>query len=233
MVGGVLLLSNPLWLVPHEGDRRYTYARSEIVVENGTLTYHGVDAGGLGEENSLNPVGCQFRDDESQAQPRACAFDRHLVNHSPVSVSRDGIWSPRPEFVRIDGGYYRRIHQLNRSSQDDIVTHDVEPVTPQTVLAESADNVTGLSRRDTDRLGLEFQVAVSGESATSFEELEEDDLGNVYRDDGAYYTVVATDVETVDHGLDSLRYELPRLLLASVGLILGGSGALTWYRTRN
>lgn len=226
VIGGALLIANPMWLVPHEGETRYTYERSEIVVENDTFTYNGDDVRGLARENSLNPVGCEYRDEE---QPRACAFDRHLADHGPVAVERNGFGSIRPEFVRIDGSYYRRIHRLNRSSENRTVTHDVERVSPRTVLAESATDVSGLSRSDVDDLGLAFQVAVTGESVTSFQDLEGDELGNVYRDGGTYYTVVATDVETVDHGLDTLRYELPRYLLAGVGVLLAIGGVLAWY----
>lgn len=41
ILGGILLVTNPVWLVPHEGEMEYTYERSEIHVENGTLTYSG------------------------------------------------------------------------------------------------------------------------------------------------------------------------------------------------
>lgn len=226
LVGGVLLLANPLWLFPHEGDTRYTYERSEIVVENGTLTYRGGDVRGLEDENGLNPVGCQYYDDE---QPRACAFDRHLVNRPRVSVPMNGLEPIRPEFVHINGAYFRRIHQLNETS-DRTVTHDVERVSPRTVLAESAINITNWSQPVSDHLGLAGQIAVTGNSVTTFEYLRGDELGNVYRDNGTYYTVVATDEHHVDSGPDALRYELPRYYLMGAGLLLLAFGLLEEFR---
>lgn len=217
VVGGLLLVTNPLWLLPHEGETEYTYERSEILVENGTLTYDGAGVLGFSEENSLNPVGCQRYDDE---QPRACAFDHHLVSHEPVTVPGRPWGVLDPEFVRLDDGYYRRIHRITGSGENRTGTHDVERVTPETVLAESAVNLSGGSGAGSDDLPLAVQIAVTGETRTSFEDLDEDQLGTVYRYDGSYYTVVGTDDRSVDRGLTYLRYELPRYLLASVGVLL-------------
>lgn len=226
-IGGLVLLTNPLWLFPHEGTAQYTYERSDIAVENGTFEYDGEDLPGFAEENSLNPVGCQPHDDD---QPRACAFDLHLVTRDPVTVPGrpEGVFGA--EFVRLDGTYYRRIHRVTGSGGNYSGTHDVEPVTPQTILAESAVNISGHASPVSDDLRLEFRIAVTGDSVTSFEDLDENDLGNVYRQNESYYTVVATNQRFIDHGLTFLRYELSRFLLMGIGFVLF-IGAL-FVRTR-
>lgn len=210
---GVLLLTNPLWLFPHEGDIRYTYERSEIVVENGTLTYDGKGVVEFAEENSLDPIECQSYDDE---QPRACSFDSHLATRGAATVPDDFRGRIEPEFVRIDEAYYRRVHSQNESA-DTGVTHDVERVTARTVLAESATNISGLS--NAFAADLELRVAVSGDTVTSFEDLSGDELGNIYRRDGSFYTVVGTDEKTIDHGLPFHPFELSRYALMVVGLV--------------
>lgn len=215
VIGGLALLLNPVWLVPHEGQTQYTYERSEILVENGTFAYDGKAILGFAEVNSLNPVGCQSNDDE---QPRACAFDSSLVDSGPVTVPNDYRGEIQPEFVRLGDAYYRRVHITNESSEDRVVRHDVERVTPQTVLSDSALNISDPSRFAD--LGLEPRIAATGETVTSFESLDEEDLGRIYRLNRSYYTVVGTDEKVIDHGLGLLQYELPRYLLMGVGLVL-------------
>ena len=218
---GLLLLTNTLWLAPHEGDRRYTYARSEITVADGTLSYRGDGLLGASAENSLEPVGCQYHDDE---RPRACAFDRYLAGHGPVSVPAGGAHPVRPEFVRVRGAYYRRTHRPNATEGRRVVVHDVERVSPRTVLSESAVGVSNVSKPVPDFVGLADRIAVTGESVTTFRNLGEDELGAVYLNDGTYYTVVTVEERTVDHGLDPLRYELPRYALAILGLPFVAAG---------
>lgn len=209
---GVLLLTNPIWLFPNEGDARYTYERSAIEIENGSLEYVGADVSGFRERNALTPIACQSHEDE---QPRACAFDYHLVDHGPITAGNQ-VSHVEPDFARLRGDYYRRI--VNHSDNDENhLIHDVEQVSPQTILAESAVNVTGLSTSDLG-VPLEWEIAITGETRTTVEELDEDDLGRIFLKDGSYYTVVATDRTPVDHGLTFLRYEVPRIML----MLLGG-----------
>lgn len=221
------MLTNPLWLFPHEGDTRYTYERSEIVVENGTLAYHGADIPEFAEQNNLNQVGCQPGDEGSA---RACAFDHHFVNHPPVTVPKKLLESRDAEFVRIDSAYYRRVHRVNGSGGNRTVTHNVERVTPQTVLREAALNISGRSGTVRDDLPLEYRVAVSGDTVTTFEDLDEPQLGNIYRQNESYYTVVGTGEKHIDHGFGFLRYEIPRYILMSVGFFLS-VGTLVLDRT--
>ena len=213
-VVGLILATNSIWLFPNAGQTEYTYERSELTVENGTITYGGVDNFEFREWNQLEPVGCQWHDSDGE---RACAFDEHLVDNPPVTASRQMAWGRiTPDFVELDGAYYRRIHRPNDSN----VTHDVEPVSPETVLAESASNVTDRQVPDRGTVPLEYYIAVSGETVTSFEELERDDLGRIYLQNGTYYTVVGTN-ESVNHpGPDIRRYQALRYVLAFVGVVL-------------
>lgn len=214
VIGGLMLATNPAWLFPHEGDTRYTYRRSEIRVENGTFEYAGEEIHGFAEQNSLNPVGCQPNDDE---HPRACAFDHHLLTHESVTVPGQPS-SLEPDFVRLNGTYYRRLHHINGSDGTYTGTYDVKRVTPETILTESALELSRQSGSVSDALLL--RVAATGDSVTTFEDLDEEELGTVYRINGSYYTVVGTNERIIDHGLTFLRYELPRYLLVGVGVLL-------------
>jgi len=215
LVVGLLLLANPLWLFPHEGETRYTYERVDLRVENGTITYHGESILGFAEENSLTAVGCQPRDDD---QLRACAFDHYLASQAPVTVATAPAGVSRPEFVELDGQYYRRIHRPSGGDGSGSTTYDVEHVAPRRVLAESATDIPGESVSGSDYLPLEFQIAVSGDTERSFVDLAEDDLGTIFVRNDEYYTVVATGDRVFDGGPDLLRYDLPRYLLSLVGL---------------
>lgn len=217
-VAGLLLLANPVWLVPHEGETLHTYERNEVVVEDGILAYEDRRTGPFDDENDLTPVGC---DDYEASLVRACALDRHLVEHGPIPVSRDTTGEGGPEFVRLDDAYYRRITRYDDSAEPPTLTLDVERVAPETVLAESAVN---LSEPDSVRPdhGVRLRVLLTGESETSFTELSDHALGTVYQRDGSYYVLVLTEERVIDHGppLEALEYEVPRYLLAAIGALL-------------
>lgn len=213
-VAGLLLITNSIWLFPHAGEAEYTYERSEITVENGMITYDGIDKFRFRDPNDLQAVGCQSTDREGE---RACAFDEYLSENPPVTVSRQ--MSPgriTPDFVEINGDYYRRIHRPNDSN----VTHDVTRVPPRSVLTESASDVSVHSVPDRGTVPLEYYVAVSGETVTSFEALDRDDLGRIYLQNGTYYTVVGTNRSINHRGLGFQQYPARRYALAFVGAIL-------------
>ena len=213
-VAGLLLVTNSIWLFPHAGKFEYTYERSEITVENGTMTYDGMDYYRFRDRNDLQAVGCQRTDRDGE---RACAFDAYLSENPPVTVSRQ--MSPgriTPDFVEIDGDYYRRIHRPDDSN----VTHDVTQVPPRSVLTQSASDLSGHSVPDRGTVPLAYYVAVSGETVTSFEALERDDLGRIYLRNGTYYTVVGTDRSVNHPGPEFQEYRAIRYALAFVGAVL-------------
>ena len=228
---GLLLLANPFWLVPHEGDPLYTYERSEVVVENGTFAYHGKEVGPFDNENDLTPVACI---DHDTNHLRACALDAHLVTDGPITVPRTVAGETDLHFVRVEDAYYRRIRRVDDSDDPATVTLDVERVPPRTVLAESAVNLSDVSRVPPDA-GVRMRVLVTGEPETSFTDLSDHALGTVYRRNGSYYVVVRTGATVVDHGplLHPLRYEVPRYGLVGIGAVLLLGGALLYSpRTR-
>lgn len=213
-VVGLLLATNSLWLYPDAGESQYTYERSTIEIEDGTLTYDGIDELEFARRNDLQAVGCQWTDGEGD---RACAFDAYLAENPPVTVSKQTLGGyVRPTFVEIDGDYYRRIHRRNDSK----VTHDVTPVPARSVLREAAVDVAEHSSPDRHDASLEYYVAVTGETVTSTERLDRNDLGRVYRGNGTYFTVVATD-RTVNHPIPEIQeYEPLRYGLVFVGVVL-------------
>ena len=229
-VVGVLLLTNSLWLFPHEGEVRYTYERTEMSSTDGALEYRGQNLQRFAEANSLVGVACEPPDDE---QPRACSFDAHLVDHPPVSLPnvRGGVISP--EFVWIADSYYRRVHRIESARGTEVVRHDIERISPEFVLSETAMNLTERSISIEDDLPLEVRIAATGETVRTYTDLADDELGRTFRLDDSFYTVVRTNRTIIDHGLGFLRYEVPRYLLTIVGLILTttvglvvGTGAL-------
>lgn len=209
---GLLAIANGWWLFPHDGDRRYTYERAEITVENGTFDYRGDDLRRYHAENDLADVGCQPRFD---GVGRACAFDLHLVEHGPVTVTESAGYPGAPAFVELRGDYYHRTTVRSGGN----TTYDVEPVAPATVLAEIATNVSDVDPADVDRADpIPFRVAVTGEPVTTYDRVEADRLGTVYRRGGDYYAVVLTDESSVDRPLlsDGLRDVLQVFGLAFV-----------------
>lgn len=106
--------------------------------------------------------------------------------------------------------------------------HDVKAVSPRTILAETAVNITGSSASGIGDLPLEWQIGITGDPRVTVEDLDENELGRIFRKNGSYYTVVATDKAVVDHGFTFLRYEIPRFML-----MLLGAGALGgWLAVR-
>lgn len=215
---GLLLIANPFWLVPHEGDTLHTYERSEVTVEVGTLTYPGPDVARFGEEDDLTPIGCT---DYDTNHLRACALDYHLLNHSPITVPGSVVGEADAEFVRIEDGYYRRTVQYNESNDPPSVTLDVERVSPRTILNESAVDISDTQSVRPDH-GVRFRVLLTGETETSFTRLSDHALGTIYERNGSYFVVVRTGEQVIDHGplLDGLRYEVPRYGLAAFGVVL-------------
>lgn len=218
-VVGLLFVTNSLWLYPGAGEAEYTYERSAIEIEDGTIGY-AIDDPGFTRWNDLEPVGCQRSDAMTE---RACAFDRYLVDEGPVTVSgKQTVGAIRPDFVQLEGEYYRRIHRQNHSVSPDARTHDVERVEPETVLEESAMNASRIAGPDLERgeVPLETYVVVTGETVTTTDPLEGDRLGTVYRYDGAYYTVLVTDRTVATPGPDILYDDLTRRLLMLAGVVL-------------
>lgn len=223
---GLALVANPAWLYPHDDETLYTYERREIGVEDGNLTYHGLDGTlFIGKYSDLNALGYQYPDTDA----RACAFDEYLVTNGPVSMPKQAAYSRVPEFAHLEDGYYRRIYRRN----DSTVTYDVERVTPREFLEAVAVDLTGRRADDLPNdFPLEYRLAVTGGTTRSFEDTEDDELGRVFRHDGSYYTVVVTDQEIRDppFPLTGVTRRFLQLIgvLAIIGAVVYAAGFVRW-----
>jgi hypothetical protein len=186
---GVALLFNSVWLFPAEGERRSTYDRAEITVENGTLDYRNADNGPGHEYNDLVPVAC-----DAWTAGRACAFDEHLAADGPVTVTGDTRYGSERDFVRLDGRYYRR----STETTDNGTVYDVGRVAPEALLDEVAINITGVTPEAARDRSLQTRVAVTGEAQHTTATPDRGDAGRIYRRAGTYYTVVVVGAGTVD-----------------------------------
>lgn len=218
---GVALFANPVWLFPDEGEERYTYERVELVPADDEIVYQrDIEWIVGGHHNDLRAVGCEgFL--ESTGSSRLCAFEQSVAEDSPVTVSEDAYAasSAEPRFVDLRDGYYRRAVRENGSK----VTLDVQPVSAETVLAESARDPT-----DSDAAVLKDEpgtrALATGSPVVTPEPPESVRTGTVFRYEGTYYTVAVTDESVVDRPLVSsgLRafLQLAGLLVVVVGTIL-------------
>lgn len=209
---GLLLVTNAVWLFPHEGETEYTNERVEIRVKDGTISYDGKHWGALDHANDIDEIGCQSAD----RRGRVCGFDAYLATEGSVTVT-DGeqVRYRTAAYSVIESDYFRRIREPNGST----TSFDVERVSPEALLAEIATDAPGRPADEVwDGAPLQYRIAVTGETTTTHELLEDDALGTVYRQNGSYYTVVVTRSSTVDRGLPDSN--TTRTLLRWVGLFV-------------
>jgi hypothetical protein len=210
---GVAALANPLWLFPNEGERQYTYERTDITVENGTLYYEGADVvpSSATYGADLNGVGCQWTDGNG----RACAFDHHILADGNVTVEAQVPHGSvgHPDFVELAGSYYHR----NTSEGENGTTYTLEPREPRAVLAALARNVTGLDDPGDGRPAL--TAVYTGDAVTAFERPERDGgpTGSVYLANGTYYTAAVT---AFGEGDAPVFEEWMRPILSIAGMVL-------------
>lgn len=238
LVVGLVLITNHMWLFPHANDMTHTYERTTIEITNGTFSYHNeADYASheayavLHDFNDLNDVKCQDGDDRS----RRCGIDLYLLTHGPIHVPMDTYSGTRPEFVRLENGYYRRIHRKNES----ISTYDVKRVPPRELLATVAENITGHhpdNPKAADSIhGLSDSLAARGGTVTSVIGPEDTALGSVYLRNGTYYTVIVTDYSNRDLGFSLADWGGALLWLAGIIAVVYGmaqlAAGLTWKST--
>lgn len=220
LVGGALL-ATPVWLFPSEGEERYTYERVELAPADDEIVYQR-DIGWIvgGHHNDLRAVGCEgFL--ESTGSSRLCAFEQSVAEDGPVTVS-EGAYaasSADPRFVDLRDGYYRRVVRENGSK----VTLDVRPVSAEAVLENVSTDFTGVSATALKEYPATHALA-TGSPVVSRQPPDSVRAGQVFRYEGAYYTVAVTDESVVDRPLVSsgLRafLQLVGLLVVVVGAIL-------------
>jgi hypothetical protein len=217
---GVALFANPVWLFPDEGDERYTYERVRLAPADDEIVYRSdVEWIVGGHHNDLRAVGCEGFV-ESTGSGRLCAFEQSLADDGPVEV-RDvyADRGARPRYVDLWGGYYERVARETNGS----VTLDVRPVSAAAVLENVSTDFTGTSAAALREYPATRALA-TGDQVVTRQPPESVRSGVVFRYEGAYYTVVVTEVGFVDRPLISsgLRafLQLVGLLLTFVGTFL-------------
>ena len=191
VVVGLLALTNGLWLFPHEGERVYTYERVEVTIEEGPdgpmLAHEDAEAPWL---NDIEGLACQV----GSTNGWRCGFDRYLAKNGPVSVSRGNTYPDGggPDYTEVSGDYYERVVNETESG----VSYDVRRVDPATVRRAVATDYRGVDASDVGLLTTE--IAITGERVTTRTELDDGDLGQVYRLDDGYYAVIQTDTRVLD-----------------------------------
>ena len=213
VVVGLLLVTNSLWLFPDDGETEYTYERVEIGVEDEQLSYDR--PGRYLSGNDLNRVDCTLTPDS-----RLCAFDRYILENGPVTVSNDyDIRTRAPTYTLVDGAYYERVAE--ETDGEASYTLALDPVRPEELLSAIATDVSQIDEddRNFDDIPLEYQIAVTGGSVTTTTHLEADSVGEVFRRNDTYYTVVATGHEQINRPLVS-EGRGPLFLVGLLGLFV-------------
>ena len=217
---GATLFANPVWLFPDEGESRYTYERVQVAPTDDEITYQrDVEWIVGGHHNDLRAVGCEGFV-ESTGSRRLCAFEQSVADDGPVVVS--GVYVDRstlPRYVDLHAGYYRRVVRENDSK----VTLDLQPVSAEAVLR----NVS-TDRTDVPVAALKedpgTRALATGEPVVTRQSPETVRAGEVFRYEGAYYTVVLADRGVVDRPLlsDGFRafLQLVGVLVSFVGVFL-------------
>lgn len=205
---GIAAVPNGAWLFPNEGEHRYTYERSELLVENGTLVSAQVSLREYAEYHHLDGVDC-----DRGTTTRDCAFDRFLLAEGPVTVEARDPLVGGPGYTRIGDGYYRRVVVTN----DTRTTLDVERVDAATVRADLATTAPAVEPGSLEDAPPVYRAVATGEPVTSPEPPHEAALGGVYEQNGTYYTAVVAGASELDRPLVSPTF---RDILSAVGIAL-------------
>lgn len=216
-----------------EMKNEFNVDRAEEGVNNGTVEYKEIDRytriADIGYD--FAHIACENHDPES----RACAFDAYLVTDGPIEIKHQGSFDTDHDFVYHDGKYYRRIDRYHDAN--DSITYNVERIRARELLAGMARNIS-TEHSEVNR-GIfshwHHRLLVTGEAKTSyvsptadeswrvrarenigidaFDPVHENIIGNVYRYNETYYTVIVSE-DTIDRpGISPWS----RLLLALTG----------------
>jgi hypothetical protein len=219
-VVGLALALNGYWLLPNEGETMYRYERTPVTVEDGALTYDSPREHPVPGE--LRAVDCQTAD----RYGRACALDRRVVASGNLTVAAGTDVSLRAaerDYARVEGAYYERTVVTNATH----ATYGLERLSPRDLRAAIADEVPPASAYDSDDFPASapatFRAAVTGDPVFSPEAPYEAGLGELYVQEGSYYTVVQTGERERDRPLVSHE---TRPILAGVGVVTMVVGVL-------
>lgn len=194
LVVGLVTIPNGAWLFPHERETRYTYERTQLVVENGTLTPRTEPLDEYAEFHHLRGVDC-----DRALEPRDCILDRYLLSEGPLTVDGKADRVDEPRYTRIGDDYYRRVVAVNGSR----TTLDVRAVGPEAVRAELAIRARPVQPSAVRESTPVYRAVATGEPATSFVAPHEASLGRVYVQKGSHYTAIVTAESELDRPLIS------------------------------
>lgn len=205
---GLAAVVNGAWLFPNEGEYRYTYERAEVMVENGTLEYEQTPPRQYAEYHHLDGVDC-----DRGTVTRDCAFDRYLLDEGPVTVTARNPFVEGPDFTRLGDDYFRRVVTTNGTQ----ARLDVERVEAETVRAELATEAPAAEPGTLKDDPPVYRTVATGSTVVSPEPPHRAALGQVYVQQGTYYTAVVTDASELDRPVVSPPF---RKLLSLLGIVL-------------
>ena len=173
LVVGLLLVLNPLAVQAFDlGGPRHQYRASEVTVQSDRISFADAGAGGVSMVSGVDGIACSTF---TVSTPWRCTLEAHVAGTDNVTITATRYDSPpREPFVRLDGGYYRRVVEQHNDS----TTLSYEPVSARTVLESVGDDVE--SARD--------PVARAVRSGTARSTLEIE-TGRLLRDGDQYYYV--------------------------------------------
>lgn len=201
LVVGLLLVLNPIAVGALDlGGPRHQYRAYEVTVESDRIEFADTDRTIFLLVGGVEGIDCSLFTVSPDWQ---CTLEEHVVRTGNVSVDTTRYDSrPGDPFVRLDGGYYRRVVEQG----NDTTTLAYEPVTAETVL-ESVSEDVGSTRDPVAR-------AVRSGTARSIVELE---TGRLVGDGDRYYYVTRvgqTDGVPGGWGLSTLGALVGLVLLA-------------------
>lgn len=224
ILGAIVLLSNPAWFFPAEGETRYTYTRVPVETGDDGLAYDPPDNHGSNRHlNDLEGIGCDFTDEISLS--RACTFDRYLLEQGPVTVEGEDEGGADPPFVYLKGSYYERLE----SPVSDGYRYDVERASPDRVLDELARDASSLPSNP-EYEPWDVGLIRRGGTVRSAAPPQDHVLGRIYQAHGGYYAVALVEAAPLDRPFVS-PFVRVLLGLAGVGL-LALAGHRIWAARR-
>lgn len=224
ILGAVVLLANPAWFFPAEGETRYTYTRVPVEVSDDGLAYDPPDDHGSNRHlNDLEGIGCDYTDGTSL--PRGCTFDRFLLEQGPVTVEGGDESGADPRFVYLNGSYYERIER--RVSEGH--RYDVERASPDRVRDQLAKDASALPA-DPEYEPWDVGLVRRGGTVRSAAPPQDHVLGRIYRTQDGYYAVALVEAAPLDRPFVS---PFVRVLLGLAGAgLLALAGHRIWAARR-
>lgn len=236
LVLALVLLVIPFWIGQFDLDAdRYTYERTEVGVENGTIEYVEPTTVPVAHLGISDDLGCESNNAPDEG--RLCAFEHDLAesNRSIVTgytSSSGGVslsWNRRYRYLQFPDGVYEQLTRTSNSTESPSELNgewypmylDIREVDPETALRKLSMDASRWSVPDVVR-----RAAETGEASTRGEANVPSDP--IRLDDGTYYRVHESDVSDPPTR-DRVIYLLGRYLapLLGIGAMYVVSGNVT------